>query len=128
MSFFKRLFGKKKKVQEATPVALYAELQRVRELDMLMKDLLSGNHYVARSEYTDALSGYNDLLPWFKVLKDSGTFEVFCSNNGTTAEEVSGVLKRLDSFSTLIDYQNEQFIKAKLLSEKETSYEKSSII
>ena len=119
MSLFKRLFGKKEKVQEAAPVVVSAELLKVHELDVLMKDLLSGNHYVARSEYTDALSGYNDLLPWFKVLKDSGTFEVFCSNNGTTAEEVSGVLKRLSSFSTLIDYQNEQFIKAKLVSEKE---------
>ena len=76
MGFFQRLFRNKQKKQASKPVSL--ELERIFELDALMSSLLSADHYVARSEYSEALSKYDDLSAWFKVLRDSGTLDVFC--------------------------------------------------
>ena len=53
------------------------ELNRLRELDVIMNGLLSGDHYVAKSEYINAFESYKDIPDWFRVLKDSGTLEDF---------------------------------------------------
>ena len=117
MRLFQRLFNYR---QQGTKGAVAsAELIRLRELDILMNRLLTGDHYVARSEYQTVLESYHELPAWFRVLKDSGTLEVFCNAHNTSSEEVNGILSRYDSFSTLVESQNEQFIKATMISEKE---------
>lgn len=117
MRLFQKLFSNKQPATKGP--ATSAELNRLRDLDVLMNSLLTGGHYVARSEYQTVLESYHELPDWFRVLKDSGTLEVFCNAHNTSSEEVNGILSRYDSFSTLVESQNEQFIKATMISEKE---------
>jgi len=117
MGLFQKLF--KNKQQVAKRPAISSELNRLHKLDTHMTALLTGDHYVARSEYQDVIGSYHDLPDWFRVLKDSGTLGVFCDEHGTTSEEVNEILSRYDSFPALIESQNEQFVKAAMISEKE---------
>ena len=117
MGFLKRLFGNKHNTQVISPASV--ELTELFELNKEMTRLLAGDHYVARSEYIDILTKNKELKAWFDVLRDSGTLDAFCKNHGSSIEEVTDILSRYDSFSTLADFQNEQFIKTKLQSEKD---------
>lgn len=114
---FKRLFGKKEQEQNVKTASV--ELTRLRKLNTVMNELLAGDHYVPRSEYAEIIKEYSGLPEWFRVLKDSGTLDVFCQNNGTTDAEIHGIISRYEAFPSLIDLQNEQFVKSRMASEKE---------
>ena len=86
MRLFQKLFSNKQPATKGP--ATSAELNRLRDLDVLMNSLLTGDHYVARSEYQTVLESYHELPDWFRVLKDSGTLEVFCNAHNTSSEEV----------------------------------------
>lgn len=95
------------------------EVLELLELDAHIKYYIAGDHYVARSEYSEIITKYSDLVQWFQVLKDSETLEDFCRKNGFSAERVSGIIDRFNHLQSLVDSQNEQFIKSKLASEKD---------
>lgn len=116
MGFFQRLFSKKKPVENVTQSE---ELQRIRALDAFMRSLLGGDHFVAKSEYRAKLAEHADLSTWFQVLQSSGTLEDYCKKNGTSQAEITGILTRLNTFEALIDSQNEQYVKAQMVAEKD---------
>ncbi|MBQ2061750.1 MAG: UvrD-helicase domain-containing protein [Oscillospiraceae bacterium] len=116
MGLFQRLFAKKK----VTPnnVNQSEEILRLRELDGFLRALLKGDHYVAKSEYKGTLSKYADLSGWFQVLRTSGTLEDYCNKYGISPSDVTAILTRYNNFENLINSQNEQFIKAKMVEQK----------
>lgn len=111
MSLFQRLFQNKK---PATQQAVRSEeLRRLHALDAFMTTFLSGDHYIAKSEYADKLKEYSDLFNWFDVLQGSGTLDDYCRKNATSVPEISTILARCKNFSELIDAQNERYPKNK---------------
>lgn len=124
MGLFDKIFKLNRQPEEASldeqaAIIVPDEVLKLRELDSLLNKLLARDHYVARSEYTDIVSGYKDLVQWFQVLRDSGTLEDYCRKNGSSEQRVSEILTRFSNFASLVDSQNEQFIKSKLISEKD---------
>lgn len=124
MGFFEKLFKRNKKIQTTCnnspePINTPDEVLKLFEIDSQINTLIAGEHYVARSEYVDVITQYSNLVQWFQVLKESGTFEDYCRKNDVSIERVSGILMRFNSLQSLIDSQNEQFIKSKMASEKE---------
>ena len=117
MGFFQRLFSKNKPAEQNT--AQTEELKRLYALNSFMCSLLNGTHFVAKSEYRAKLAEYADLSTWFQVLQSSGTLEDYCKRNGTSQAEITGILTRMNTFETLIDSQNEEYIKAKMVAEKD---------
>lgn len=116
MSLFQRLFQKKNTALPQKPQP--EELMRLRALDSFMSMLLTGDHFVAKSEYKDELKEYSSLFNWFDVLQSSGTLEDYCLKNGTSTREITTILDRYKSLPELIDAQNERYIHSKMLSEK----------
>ncbi len=117
MGLFRRLFSRKNsQVEKVVPSE---ELKRIQSLDSFMRTLLSGDHYVAKSEYLSKISEFSELADWFRVLKDSETLEDYCFRNGVSAVEISEILEHYYNFAALIDSQNEQYIKAQLLAQKD---------
>ena len=120
MGLFQRLFAKKRPENEKTAenISVSQELLRLRELDAFMRALLNADHFVAKSEYQSKLSEYADLSAWFQVLKTSGTLEDYCKKQGVSSSEIATILNRYQSFETLVDSQNDRFIKSKMILEK----------
>lgn len=117
MSLFQWFLSKIKTRDEN--VAQSEEVKRIHTLDAFMRTLLSGDHYVARSEYLEELTEYSGTIDYFAVLRNSGTLESYCRKNKTSAEEISTILTRYSSFPALIDSQNEQYIKTAMEAEKD---------
>jgi Superfamily I DNA and RNA helicases len=117
MGLIQRLLSRK--TTDAGKDAQSEEIKRLRILDSFMRSLLSGDHFVAKSEYRETLSKYADLSDWFRVLQKSGTLEAYCKKNHSSQAEITGVLTRLNTFEALIDSQNEQYVKAQMAREKE---------
>ena len=117
MGFFQRLFSKMKSVAENDTQS--EELKRLRELDVFMRSLLAGDHFVAKSEYRAKLTEFADLSTWFQVLQHSGTLEDYSKRNKTSQAEISGIITRLNTFEDLVDSQNEQYVKSQMAAEKD---------
>ena len=118
MNWIQRLFGwKKKKPQESYMQS--EELLKLRELDSFMRALLKGDHYVARSEYLERINDAAELYNWFRVLRSSGTMEEYCRKTGASISEVDQALSRYMGFSSLVDAQNEQYVRMQMDTEKE---------
>lgn len=109
MGFFQRLFSKKDPVAGNNTQS--EELKRLRELDLFMRSLLCGDHYVAKSEYRAKLAEYADLSTWFHVLQSSDTLEEYCKKYGSSQPEIAGILTRMTNFADLVDSQNEQYMR-----------------
>ncbi len=116
MGFFQRFFAKKK--AQAEEIVQPDELRRIHELDSFMSNLLSGDHYVAKSEYLEKLSEYSDLTGWFRVLRDSGSLADYCRRNRASAAEIDAVLERYNGFEAIVDSQNERFVQTRMQAEK----------
>ena len=117
MGFFQRLFSKWKPVVENDTQS--EELKRLHELNEFMHSLLGGDHFVAKSEYRAILTEYADLSTRFQVLQRSGTLEDYCKKCRTSPTEISGIITCLNTFENLVDSQNEQYIKAQMVAEKD---------
>ena len=117
MGLFQRLFQKRNPVQQ--PASQSEEIVRLRALDTFMRALLNGGHFVAKSEYKDRLAEYSDLEGWFSVLQDSGTLDDYCRKDSISASEITAILTRYESFPELIDSQNERYVKAQMIAEKD---------
>lgn len=118
--FFKRNNTPRVKTSEAQEIKTVPdEVLKLQKLNSLIGALLTGDHYVAKSEYSDISTNYAKLIQWFKVLKDSGTLQDYCSKNGVFEYDINDALLRYDNLSSLIDSQNEQFIKSRMISEKD---------
>ena len=52
------------------------------------------------------------------MLKNSGTLKIYCKENGLSDLEVLQTLSRYESFESIIESQNEQFVRFKMESER----------
>ncbi len=116
MSLIQRLFLRK--AQSKVNTERSEELRRLSALDAFMNSLLCANHFVAKSEYLATLKEYSDLYAWFQVLQNSGTIETYCKNNGSSVAEVTSILDRFIVFESLIDSQNDRYIKTQMMTEQ----------
>ena len=114
MSFFKNLFKRKEKEDRTEQQVNSEELLKLIEIDEQLKQLLKGDHYVARSEYLRLIQEHEKLSGWFRVLKESDTFEEFCRKNNISTIEVNSILSKMDGIKELVDSQNEMFITREL--------------
>ena len=118
MGFFSKLFKKKQNnvLQKEKPL----ECLEYLELKAFIDSFIRADHYVAKSEYRSQLLDYKKTVGFFAVLNNSGTLKVYCKEHGINDLEVLQTLARYDSFESIIDSQNEQFIKFKMDSTTET--------
>lgn len=120
MGLFSRLF-KKRDTQSAQSVCVKEISPECRELLALkqrMDALLSDNHYVARSEYSQMLIEAKKVVDYFAVLKTSGMLGAFCENNGVDIFTVESILDSYEGFSELVDNHNETYIRNAMSAEK----------
>ena len=116
MGFLSKLFGRKETFghnKEMPPECL-----EYIELKTFIESFIRADHYVAKSEYRSKLLDHKKLIEFFNVLKNSGTLKVYCKKHGISDLEVLQTIARYDSFESIIDSQNEQYIKYKMESER----------
>ena len=101
MNLLKRLFGKKKPVLKTNDIPV--QLVKLYDLDKVMKPLLSGSHYIAKSEYLGVIDESKEIIKWFEVLKSSGTLDDFCKKNNAPISEVTSIINR---FNNLIPHHS----------------------
>ena len=118
MGFFGRIFNRHKKSSD-THAALSHELVELKEIDQFMRSLLRGEHFVSRKEYSPYIRDHKHIVEWFEVLESSGTLNNYCAQYGMTETEVKGIITRFSNFQKLIDAQNDQYIKEKMIDEAE---------
>jgi DNA helicase-4 len=107
-------------IKREQPQQLRSEqLDRLGELDFFMRDLLSCDHYVAKSEYLKKLEETKALIDWFRVLKDSQSLASYCEKHGKSEQEILRILDTCDSLPSLIDGQNDLFIRRKMDEEED---------
>lgn len=116
MSILSRFFSKKR---DSRKNKCSKECTEYEDLKVFMSSLLSCNHYVAKSEYRQILFGFKNIVEYFNVLKSSGMLKAYCKENNIAEAEVSQTMSRYENFETIIDSQNEQYIKSKMSSEKD---------
>lgn len=116
MSLFSRIFNRKNTAAKSTISKECAEYEDVKAF---MSSLLLCNHYVAKSEYYRRLTEYKDTIEYFNVLKNSDMLKTYCKNNQINEAEVEQTLSRYKNFETIINSQNDRFIKLKMDSEKD---------
>jgi DNA helicase-4 len=107
-------------IKREQPQQLRSEqLDRLGELDFFMRDLLNCDHYVAKSEYLKKLEETKALIDWFRVLKDSQSLASYCEKHGKSEQEILRILDTYDSLPSLIDGQNDLFIRRKMDEEED---------
>lgn len=116
MGLFGKIFSKKERPKEQI---LTQELSELMELDNYMGSLLRGDHYVSRKEFKSYFESKSPLIEWFNVLKSSGTLDTYCDKYGMSLNKVNGIISKYDSFESLIDSQNNQYVKMKMIDDME---------
>lgn len=89
-----------------------------------LRDILSCDRFVARSDYRPLVDGYADLYAQFDVLRRTQMLQYFCRDSGISVEDAEGFLSAYedlsdDSGSEIISAHNEEFVKSHLESERE---------
>lgn len=120
MGLFSKLFKKKNTVtpQWTPTVAISPECRELFALKKQMDVLLAGDHYLARSEYSQMLIDAKAVIDYFSVLKNSSMLRKFCVNNGVDIQLVESTLAALHNFSQRVDQRNEIYIQKAMADEK----------
>ena len=121
MGLLSRLFSKADKSEETIPLnaQMSAECEQLVELSNLIKEITSGTHYVARSEYQKKANEYAKTVEYFTVLKTSGMLQEYCAKNGLKMEFVLPVLSIYSDLSEAVDKANDKYIQQTLVDEKQ---------
>ena len=117
MCIFQRFFSKIKSRENKKEPS--AELLKLSNLDTAMKQLISGNHYIAKSEYLGMVEENKELIKWFDVLCNSDMLEDYCDKNNVSLNDVEGIIGRYKNLSKLIERQNEEYIQEQLIVQKD---------
>lgn len=120
MGLFSKLFKKKNTVaaQNVLTEVTSPECKKLLAFKKQMDTLLSDDHYVARSEYSQMLIEAKATTEYFDVLKSSGMLKSFCANNGVDVSLVESALVAFRDFSNLVDQHNEAYIRSAMVTEK----------
>lgn len=116
MGFLSKLFARKK--TSDTPVELSPECQEILNLKSFMDSFLSAQHYIAKSEYLEAMLNYQKVVEFFGVLITSGSLTDYCSKYKVSKEEVKDTIDKYTSFEKIIDRKNDEFLSSALVKEK----------
>ncbi len=116
MSFISKVFGRNRK---STNVALSPECEKIEELEEKISNLLTADHYVARSEYIPLLSDYKETVEYFNVLSKSGMLQTFCAQNNLKETKVQQIIYQYSNLMQCVDDANESYIHTEMLKEKE---------
>jgi DNA helicase IV len=116
MGFLSRLFSKNRKRELSGFVSSEGTL--LLELRSLTDKILSEKKYIARSDYAEILPVYKKTADFFGVLIDSGTVDAYAKRNGLSSKIIKDTVDRYNSFDSLVDTHNKEFIKQSLVSEK----------
>ncbi len=122
MGLFSKIFKKKKRVEYRELAHLSfenTECQKLWNLKEFMDSLLVQNKYIARSEYQDKLSGYEDTVNQFKVFEKNDMLEAYCAKNHIPVLDVKNTISRYKNFNEIVDKHNENYIHHELSEEKE---------
>lgn len=120
MGLFSKLFKKKNTVaaQNVLTEVISPECKKLLVFKKQMDTLLSNDHYVARSEYSQMLIEAKATMDYFEVLKNSGMLKLFCTNNDVDVHLVESTLAAFKDFSNLMDQHNEAYIQRAMVNEK----------
>lgn len=122
MSFFAKLFGKKKNnepthSEEIILESLSEEGKRLRQLGLRINNLLNSDRYIARSDFA-FINQESDLIAYFDTLNRSGMLNTYCEQNHIDVEASRKTLSNIKEMGILVDKHNEAFIQGKLITEK----------
>lgn len=95
------------------------EAQELLSFKRFKDSLLKCDHFIAKSEYLDALKEYDDAIQYFDVLMKSGTLEYYCKDNKLIFSDFKATIEAYRTFEKLVDSHNEEFITSHLKSDKE---------
>ncbi len=128
MGFFEKIFGYRRsqmniaKEDSATSekaVPTNENITKLLELKSFMDSLMNADRYVAKSEYTERIKNYSEVILSFTVLKNSGVFDIFCQMNGISMSEIESVLNCYENIEKQIDQHNEDFIASAMIRDKD---------
>lgn len=129
MRFLKQLFGHKKyeanKNRENKQEKNSGETTRnencikLLELQTEIDSILGENIYIARSDYTEKMKAYTEVIHFFEVIDDSGMLDNFCVRNGMTEREVRLIMDRYLHIGDYVEAHNEDYISSAMDREKE---------
>lgn len=129
MKFLKQLFGHKKyeanKNRENKQEKNSGETTRnencikLLELQTEIDSILGENIYIARSDYTEKMKAYTEVIHFFEVIDDSGMLDNFCVRNGMTEREVRLIMDRYLHIGDYVEAHNEDYISSAMDREKE---------
>ena len=112
MGLFSKLFKKDiSKKSSNENIVRSDECVKLLDVSKRLDDLLDSNEYIAKSDYRYIISFAQENINYFKVLDKSKMLENYCKNNSMNYEEVKGILEKVESFETLADLHNDEFLK-----------------
>ncbi len=117
MSFFSRFFKKNKSIDQ--PKMTSSECEDYRKLKSFLENLMQANRYIAKSEFLSKLQAFKNTVNHFNVLKTSDTLKTYCDRCGLSDLEVTQTLSKYEAFESIIDSQNEQYIRYKMVAEND---------
>lgn len=120
MSLFGKIFRKRSQVQEPQESS---ELRLVRSYEKAIRELLSRDEYLARSDYKHVVSRFAEMFAKYKTLSESGTLSFFCDKEGIKLGEAEAFLSGYADLSSiegskLVQNHNEKFMASHLVSDK----------
>jgi len=121
MSWLSRILNRRKSVSKSSVnnERVYpSEYQALLNINSWIEDLLNGNHYVAKSEYTPILFESQKTIDFFSTLKNIGQLNDFCNKNDISISFTDAILKKFTTIDSLIEQHNEKYISDSLVNEK----------
>ena len=115
MSLLNKLFGK-----SAVDDSLNENqnIKSINNLDLFLKQLLSSDSYIAKSDYLRKIAASKDMISYFQQLKKDNLLSDYCKKNKVSYEKIISILQQYSDIKKLVNEHNETFISQKLESEK----------
>ena len=119
MGIFDKLFDRKKVQSKNEGRVVDENATKIIEFGEFIRQLLSADRYVAKSEYLKVVKEYETAFNFFDVLKKSRMLIKFCKQNSISVASVENISNAYINIESLVDKHNEKFISNKLEIEKE---------
>ena len=95
------------------------EIADLNDLNDFLYELNKADHYIARSEYLKKLEQYDDTISFFKALIRGDMLREYCDKHNLSASGVEKLLARYENCIAYFDKHNTDYIKRKLVEEKD---------
>ena len=120
MSFFHNIFKRSKKDSEHL---ISPESTALATFNRTLNNLLDSDKYIARNDYKQICTHYDELFKQIDTLHNSGTLHYFCKSKGVDLQEM---IRFIDTYKDLsseggasvISDHNNEFIRRHLKTEK----------